>query len=70
MFQEELPAIISVTVIVIVFLTAFWQDMGRLRKHSARTNQPAAPRGRHFAMYKTASAKEQVRIDAEDRTRA
>ena len=40
MFMEELPAIISVAVLAIVFFTAWRQDVNRLRAHLAA--QPAS----------------------------
>ncbi len=36
MFEEELPAIFSFAVIVVVFLATFWQDLRRSRHHPLR----------------------------------
>jgi hypothetical protein len=42
MLKEELPAIISIALMAIVFLAAYWQDTRRVRAHLASLDKSTA----------------------------
>lgn len=59
MFEEELPAIISIAVISLVLFTAFYQDMRRLRRHYTRISSPS-----RLQQDQASSPQEQWDVDA------